>query len=451
VIAGRVIMLSRDQGLASIAGQFVGRGQPLTCFSSPAEVPDWMRPPTGVVVLDFPKPVRAVVYRQLRRRYLGPVLALLDPEEHSSGLPTDHGRIAILRRPFTGEELSTSLNALAGSRNGARGLKSRSLTTPPLGDETATAAIDVASVFAATPARLRAPRGAGGPAGAAAPAAARSALLAPPATPATARRAAAGVPATRTPARVVDEPTRRAPAWRHMSPATRRRANRLALILAAAAALLLGATLGAGDGGGVCGATGCGNIADAIEGGAIGILPADQGPGSARPASGSGNGASTRSPAAGPAAADPPPAPSVVIPIASGVGDLISGTSSSSGGAPLLVVSSAPGSTSGGSSGSGGGSAGGGVPSPTTVTATTSPATTTTTTTTTEPATTAPPTTEAPTTTEPATTAPPTTEAPTTTEPTTTSTTTEPPPTEPATTTAATSSPTTESAPTTAA
>src|SRR6266511_2027587 len=62
-------MLSRDQGLASIAGQLVGRGQPLTRFSSPADVPDWLRPPTRMVVLDYPKTARAVVYRQLRQRY----------------------------------------------------------------------------------------------------------------------------------------------------------------------------------------------------------------------------------------------------------------------------------------------------------------------------------------------------------------------------------------------
>src|SRR6266536_2781159 len=161
-------MLSRDQGLASIAGQLVGRGQPLTRFSSPADVPDWLRPPTRMVVLDYPKTARAVVYRQLRQRYQGPVLALLDPDEDSSGLPTDHGRIGTLHRPFTGEELSASLDELAGSRNGARGSKSDSLTAPPLGADADTAApLDVSAVFAATPARLRARHEAGG--GAAAP------------------------------------------------------------------------------------------------------------------------------------------------------------------------------------------------------------------------------------------------------------------------------------------
>src|SRR6266542_1851133 len=150
-------MLSRDQGLASIAGQLVGRGQPLTRFSSPADVPDWLRPPTRMGVLDYPKTARAVVYRQLRQRYQGPVLALLDPDEDSSGLPTDHGRIGTLHRPFTGEELSASLDELAGSRNGARGSKSDSLTAPPLGADADTAApLDVSAVFAPTPARLRA-------------------------------------------------------------------------------------------------------------------------------------------------------------------------------------------------------------------------------------------------------------------------------------------------------
>src|SRR6266540_7504979 len=146
-------MISSDQGLAAIAGQLVGRGQPLTRFASPAEVPDWLRPPTGAVVLDFPRRVRGIVYRQLRLRYRGPVLALLGPDEDSSGLPTDHSRLGVLHRPFSGEDLSTSLDSLVGSasRNGAREPKSPSLTAPPVGaDQT----LGAAALAAATPATL---------------------------------------------------------------------------------------------------------------------------------------------------------------------------------------------------------------------------------------------------------------------------------------------------------
>src|SRR6266545_4929024 len=231
-------MLSRDQGLASIAGQLVGRGQPLTRFSSPADVPDWLRPPTRMVVLDYPKTARAVVYRQLRQRYQGPVLALLDPDEDSSGLPTDHGRIGTLHRPFTGEELSASL--------------------------------DVSAVFAATPARLRARHEASG--AAAVPPAISWVRLATPtagqggaAAGAGATQAVVGVPAARVAVRRVGAARRRRGLWsRHMGPAARQRMNGLLLILAATAALIVGVTLS--DGGG-CRSTGCRNIAGAAESG----------------------------------------------------------------------------------------------------------------------------------------------------------------------------------------
>src|SRR6266508_688460 len=297
-------MLSRDQGLASIAGQLVGRGQPLTRFSSPADVPDWLRPPTRMVVLDYPKTARAVVYRQLRQRYQGPVLALLDPDEDSSGLPTDHGRIGTLHRPFTGEELSASLDELAGSRNGARGSKSDSLTAPPLGADADTAApLDVSAVFAATPARLRARHEASG--AAAVPPAISWVRLATPtagqggaAAGAGATQAVVGVPAARVAVRRVGAARRRRGLWsRHMGPAARQRVNGLLLILAATAALIVGVTLS--DGGG-CRSTGCRNIAGAAESGGAGIPPSSTIPATPQPGdppgAGSGKGGAVAAP-----------------------------------------------------------------------------------------------------------------------------------------------------------
>ncbi len=280
MIAGRVIMLSRDQGLASIAGKFVGHGRPLTRFSSPTDVPDWLRPPTGAVVLDYPKAARVIVYSQLRQRYLGPVLAVLEPDEESSGLPTDHGRIVTLHRPFTGEELSASLDALAGSRNGARGPKSCELTAPPLGaDAAATAPLDVSAVFAPTPASLRARLVAGG-SGAMTPAVAARAWM-PTTAPARADIAPAvvGVPATRIAGRQVAVARRRhGLAWRRMGPTSRRRVNSLVLTLAASAALVLGAALG--DGGHRAGEPGPGEPAARRAGGdRVGQRRRHQGPG----------------------------------------------------------------------------------------------------------------------------------------------------------------------------
>jgi hypothetical protein len=434
LIAGRVVMLSRDQGLASIAGQLIGWGQPLTRFSSPTDVPDWLRPPTGVVVLDYPKPERVIVYRELRQRYLGPVLALLDPDESSSGLPVDQARIGILHRPFNGGELSASLDALVGSRNIARRTKSRALTAPPVGANAvaaaglepgpqleATAAFAAPAALAPTPARaaIQARPGAT-PAADAAPAKAlwprakghRTAGVPGPVPlrlPAAARFAtAAGIPAAKVAQRRVAEAARRGLALRHPGPTARRRLNDLALVLAALSALVLGATLSDGRG---CPSTGCGSVAGAAESGGVvaGGPPTATPQMGAQPAEGQGQQAAPK------ASDDPAPAPQpaagMIIGLASGVDDLLRGTSSSSGGAPLLTVTSGPTPPASGGGGSDGGS-GGGVPVPATQPPATSP-----------PVTTAPPTTTAP----PATTAPPVTDPPTTTEP--PPTTTEPPPT----------------------
>ncbi|HEX8860769.1 MAG TPA: hypothetical protein VGC06_17090, partial [Actinomycetes bacterium] len=265
MIAGRVVMLSRDQGLASIAGQLVGRGQPLARFSSPSEVPDWLRPPTGAVVLDFPRAARGIIFRQLRQRYLGPVLALLDPDEESSGLPEDQGRIGILHRPFTGEELSASLDALVGSRILARRPKSRALTAPPVGADAVAAAgldpgveLESTQSFAAHAALAPAPAKPAIPARFKA-AAASGALVpkapAPTANGHTAARApgpvplrlpdaarfaaAVGMPAAKVAQRRVAEAARRGLALRHPGPTARRRLNSLALVLAGTAALVL--------------------------------------------------------------------------------------------------------------------------------------------------------------------------------------------------------------------
>jgi hypothetical protein len=446
LIAGRVIMLSRDQGLASIAGQLRGRGQPLTRFSSPSDVPDWLRPPTGVVVLDYRRPARVVVYRQLRQRYLGPVLALLDPDETSSGLPVDQGRIGILHRPFTGEELSASLDKLVGSRNIARRTKSRALTAPPLGaDAVAAAGLAPDAELASTATFARTPSAAlptPGTAPAWPPAPGPNGHTHTPAVPgpvplrlpAAARFAAAtGIPAAKVAQRRVAEAARRGLALRHPGPTARKRLNSLALVLAATSALVLGATLSDGRG---CPRTGCGNIAGATETPTAPLPPADAPP-TASPQLGTPSGGSGQPPRQTPPGQPAPaPQPGMIIGLASGVDDLMRGTSSS--GAPLLMVTPRPTPPTGG--GGTGGGTGGGAPAPPTTTppAPTSP-----------PVTTPPPTTAPPVTTEPPTTAPPTTEPPTTEPPTTAPPTTEPPTTEPPTTVPPTEPPTTAADPTT--
>jgi hypothetical protein len=413
VTAGRVIVLSRDRGLATVAGELLDYGQALTRFVSPAELPDWLSQPVAAVVLDFPRRARGIVYRQLRQRYQGPVLALLEPGETSSGLPTDRGRLEVLQRPFQGGQLSSTLATLSGwKRDRARRGSAPAGAEPGLAGRSDSGG--VAAFSPATPVS-----GLGSRARGEAIAASIGATLAlpPPAEPATTGTAHVGASPAGTAARSLAR-RRRGAARLQLGVVGKHRLKAVAVTLGASAALLVGITL-SGDPG--CRAAGCG-IASAIGTGGLpqAVLPGLSESPSAR-ASGSGAG---RPPARGaPAQTPAAPVPSVTIPIASGVGDLLSGTSSSSGGAPLLVVGgSQPSAPSGGSTPP---ASGGGTP----------------------PATTRPPGTTAPPATAPPTTAPPTTAPPTTAPPTTAPPTTEPPTTEPPTTAPPTTDPSTTSEP----
>jgi hypothetical protein len=438
VTAGRVIVLSRDRGLASVGGELLDHGQALTRFVSPAELPDWLSQPVAAVVLDFPRRARGIVYRQLRQRYQGPVLALLEPGETSSGLPTDRGRLEVLQRPFRGEQLSSTLATLAGWKRGrASRVSGPALSATPVGAEPALAGrSDIGGVAAfspTTPVSGPGPRARGE--AIAASIGATLALPPPPPVPTTGNAlVGAGLAATAPRSRAR---RRRGAARLQLGVVGRHRLKAMAVTLCASGALLVGITLSGEPG---CRAAGCG-IASAIGTGGVppAVPPGISASPSARP-SGSGAG---RPPANGaPAQTPAAPGPAVTIPIASGVGDLLSGTSSSSGGAPLLVVGgSQPPAPGGGSTPPAGGGSGGGTPPATTrPPGTTAPPTT-------APPTTAPPATAPPTTAPPATapptTAPPVTEPPTTTTPPTT----EPPTTEPPTTTPPTTEPPTTSEP----
>jgi hypothetical protein len=445
VTAGRVIVLSRDRGLATVAGNLVDHGQALARFVSPAELPDWLSQPVAAVVLDFPRRARGIVYRQLRQRYRGPVLALLEPGETSSGLPTDRGRVDVLHRPFQGEQLSALLSTLTGTdRDRAGRVKVLGAGAPLVGPQPALssqgaagavggqgAAGAVAAFSTADPLPGLGPRSRSQGEAIAASIGATLALPPPSARMASGAAVVEAGPATTTSAR---GPRRRRGAARlQVGAVGKLRLKGLAVVLGASAALLVGIMLSGEPG---CRAAGCG-IASAI--GTV-ALPPGIGPGVAA-SPGAAGAASTGK--AGRPKSTPAGAGTVTIPIASGVGDLLSGTSSSSGGAPLLVVGggsppSPPGGSGGGSGGgvppAGGGS--GGVPP-----ATTNP-----------PGTTSPPGTVPPTT-PPPTTAPPTDPPPTTAPAPTDPPTTAPPPTDPPTTAPppATEPPTTEPPPTTAA
>jgi hypothetical protein len=101
----RVVLLSRDPGLASITGRLLSNGDRIAHFRSPAELANWSTPQVAAVVLDSRPQARRLSYKQVRDRYDGPLVMLLDKGERRPDLPPDAAR-QFLHRPFKAAELS---------------------------------------------------------------------------------------------------------------------------------------------------------------------------------------------------------------------------------------------------------------------------------------------------------------------------------------------------------
>ena len=106
----RVILVFGGKGPDSPLRLLLSQQHQLQVIRSPAELATG-GPSADVIVVDVPAQDRRVVCEQLRRRYRGRLLVLLDPEDSRHDLPPDPNR-TLLTRPFGGHELSV---ALAGS------------------------------------------------------------------------------------------------------------------------------------------------------------------------------------------------------------------------------------------------------------------------------------------------------------------------------------------------
>ena len=104
----RVVLLSRDPGLASITGRLLSNGDRIAHFRSAAELSNWSTPTVAAVVLDSQPEARRLSYKQVRDRYDGPLVMLLDKGERRPDLPPDVAR-HFLHRPFKAAELSRLL------------------------------------------------------------------------------------------------------------------------------------------------------------------------------------------------------------------------------------------------------------------------------------------------------------------------------------------------------
>ena len=104
----RVVLLSRDPGLASITGRLLSNGDRIAHYRSAAELTNWSSPAVAAVVLDSQPQARRLSYKQVRDRYDGPLVMLLDKGERRPDLPPDGAR-HFLHRPFKAADLSKLL------------------------------------------------------------------------------------------------------------------------------------------------------------------------------------------------------------------------------------------------------------------------------------------------------------------------------------------------------
>jgi hypothetical protein len=110
VVERRVVLLSRDPGLASIAGRLLTNGDRIAHYRSATELSDWSSPAVAAVVLDSQPQARRLGYKQVRDRYDGPLVMLLDKGERRPDLPPDGAR-HFLHRPFKAADLTRLLGS----------------------------------------------------------------------------------------------------------------------------------------------------------------------------------------------------------------------------------------------------------------------------------------------------------------------------------------------------
>jgi hypothetical protein len=92
----------------SVTGRLLSNGDRIAHYRSPAELADWSSPTVAAVVLDSQPQARRLAYKQVRDRYDGPLVMLLDRGERRPDLPPDGAR-HFLHRPFKAADLSKLL------------------------------------------------------------------------------------------------------------------------------------------------------------------------------------------------------------------------------------------------------------------------------------------------------------------------------------------------------
>jgi hypothetical protein len=105
----RVLLVAESAGLAAVLHHLLDPADRLSRLGSLRELAESRAlEAADVVVLDVPPEDRAAAVDQVRRRYLGPLVVLVDRKEGMAGLHLDDA-CRLLPRPFSAEELGAAL------------------------------------------------------------------------------------------------------------------------------------------------------------------------------------------------------------------------------------------------------------------------------------------------------------------------------------------------------
>ena len=107
-----VVLLSRDTSLGIALKALLGADDQVTELESAKGWRTLSGPPVDTVVIDLPAGLRQASVDALERRFSGPLLVLLDPEENLGSAAASQ-RYSVLRRPFGMSELWSLLVATA--------------------------------------------------------------------------------------------------------------------------------------------------------------------------------------------------------------------------------------------------------------------------------------------------------------------------------------------------
>jgi len=159
----RLLLLSESAGLAAVLTRLLDRRDRLTRTG-------WSREATDqgglgeadLVVLDVPRAGRAAAFQQLRRRYQGPVVVLVERGDDGHALPADEAR-TLLARPFSSHDLRAALGLPAPPARRPAAIRPSPPAALPAAKTAAPAATEAPATLAGkAPTLVAPPAGTGG-------------------------------------------------------------------------------------------------------------------------------------------------------------------------------------------------------------------------------------------------------------------------------------------------